>query len=72
MAQREALGGTLILGGGFAGAYVARLVGKRGAAIVSRENFMLYTPILWTVALFFRRDIAELGMLGHPKGLRDS
>ena len=22
----------------------------------------------WTVALFFRRDIAELGMLGHPRG----
>jgi NADH:quinone reductase (non-electrogenic) len=44
--QREALGGTLILGGGFAGSYVARLLGKRGATIVSRENFMLYTPIL--------------------------
>jgi NADH dehydrogenase len=25
----------------------------------------------WTVALFFRRDIAELGMLGHPEQLRD-
>lgn len=24
----------------------------------------------WTVALFFRRDIAELGSLGHPRGLR--
>jgi NADH dehydrogenase len=23
----------------------------------------------WTVALFFRRDIAELGQLGHPDGL---
>jgi NADH:ubiquinone reductase (H+-translocating) len=44
--QREARGGTLILGGGFAGSYVARLLGKRGATIVSRENFMLYTPIL--------------------------
>jgi NADH dehydrogenase len=43
---REAQGGTLILGGGFAGAYVARLLGKRGSTIVSRENFMLYTPIL--------------------------
>jgi hypothetical protein len=21
----------------------------------------------WTVALLFRRDIAELGQLGHPK-----
>ena len=35
-----------MLGGGFAGAYVARLLGKRGATIVSRENFMLYTPLL--------------------------
>jgi NADH:ubiquinone reductase (H+-translocating) len=46
MAEREARGGTLILGGGFAGAYVARLLGKRGATIVSHENFMLYTPLL--------------------------
>ena len=46
MQRREACGGTLILGGGFAGSYVARLLGKRGATIVSRENFMLYTPIL--------------------------
>ena len=23
----------------------------------------------WTVALFFRRDIVELGGLGHPRGL---
>jgi hypothetical protein len=23
----------------------------------------------WTVSLFFRRDIAELGMLGHPQRL---
>ncbi len=44
--RREARGGTLILGGGFAGSYVARLLGKRGATIVSRENFMLYTPLL--------------------------
>jgi NADH dehydrogenase len=43
---RDARGGVLILGGGFAGAYVARLLGERGATIVSRENFMLYTPLL--------------------------
>jgi NADH:ubiquinone reductase (H+-translocating) len=43
---RDARGGVLILGGGFAGAYVARLLGNRGATIVSRENFMLYTPLL--------------------------
>jgi NADH:ubiquinone reductase (H+-translocating) len=46
MAERDARGGTLILGGGFAGAYVARLLAARGATIVSRENFMLYTPML--------------------------
>ena len=44
--RRQAQGGTLILGGGFAGAYVARLLGRRAATIVSPENFMLYTPIL--------------------------
>jgi NADH dehydrogenase len=44
--EREARGGTLVLGGGFAGSYVARLLGKRGATIVSPENFMLYTPML--------------------------
>ncbi len=43
---REARGGTLIIGGGFAGAYVARLVGRRGATILSPDNFMLYTPLL--------------------------
>jgi NADH dehydrogenase len=46
VADREAAGGNLILGGGFAGGYVARLLGKRGATIVSPENFMLYTPML--------------------------
>jgi len=46
VAERTAQGGVLILGGGFAGAYVARLLGTRGATIVSRENFMLYTPLL--------------------------
>ena len=37
---------VLVLGGGFAGAYVARLVRDRRATIVSPENFMLYTPLL--------------------------
>ncbi|HZT53233.1 MAG TPA: hypothetical protein VE995_02510, partial [Gaiellaceae bacterium] len=46
MAAREARGGMLVLGGGFAGAYVARELGDRGATVVSRENFMLYTPLL--------------------------
>ena len=35
-----------MIGGGFAGAYVARLLGKRGATIVNPDNFMLYTPLL--------------------------
>ena len=46
MDVRAASGGTLVLGGGFAGSYVARLLGRRGATIVSLENFMLYTPML--------------------------
>jgi NADH:ubiquinone reductase (H+-translocating) len=44
--ERAARGGVLVIGGGFAGSYVARLLGRRGATIVSRENFMLYTPML--------------------------
>jgi NADH dehydrogenase len=44
--EREAKGGTLVLGGGFAGAYVARLLGKAGATVVNPENFMLFTPLL--------------------------
>jgi NADH:ubiquinone reductase (H+-translocating) len=43
---RQARGDVLVLGGGFAGAYVARELGTRGATIVSNENFMLYTPLL--------------------------
>ncbi|HEU4448760.1 MAG TPA: NAD(P)/FAD-dependent oxidoreductase [Gaiellaceae bacterium] len=46
MSERRARGGTLVVGGGFAGGYVARLLGRRGATIVSPENFMLYTPML--------------------------
>ena len=46
MDERHARGGVLVLGGGFAGGYVARLLGERGATIVSPENFMLYTPLL--------------------------
>ena len=44
--ERRARGGTLIAGGGFAGSVVARLLGGRGATIVSPENFMLFTPLL--------------------------
>ena len=46
MSARAARGGVLIAGGGFAGGYVARLLGRAGATIVSPENFMLYTPML--------------------------
>lgn len=46
MSLRQAKGGVLIAGGGFAGGYVARLLGRAGATIVSPENFMLYTPML--------------------------
>jgi NADH dehydrogenase len=46
MSDRQARGGTLVVGGGFAGGYVARCLGKRGATIVSPENSMLYTPLL--------------------------
>jgi NADH dehydrogenase len=41
---------TLILGGGFAGAHVARLLGEPGTAILSPESSMLYTPLLPEVA----------------------
>jgi NADH dehydrogenase FAD-containing subunit len=46
MVDLEARGGALIAGGGFAGSYVARKLGRRGATIVTRENFMLFTPML--------------------------
>jgi NADH:ubiquinone reductase (H+-translocating) len=42
----EARGGTLVLGGGFAGSYVAKLLKKQGATIVSPENFMLFASML--------------------------
>ena len=35
-----------MLGGGFAGSYVARGLGRSGATIVNPTNFMLYTPLL--------------------------
>jgi NADH:ubiquinone reductase (H+-translocating) len=46
--RRAAKGGMLILGGGFGGAHVARLL--PGATIVSAESSMLYTPLLPEVA----------------------
>ena len=44
--RRAARGGTLVIGGGFAGSYVARRLAKTGATIVNPTNYMLYTPLL--------------------------
>ena len=44
--DRVARGGTLILGGGFAGSYVARGLASAGATLINPTNFMLYTPLL--------------------------
>ena len=43
---QDARGGILILGGGFAGAWVARLLGRRGATVVNVENYMLFASLL--------------------------
>jgi 2-polyprenyl-6-methoxyphenol hydroxylase-like FAD-dependent oxidoreductase len=76
MADRDAKGGTLIVGGGYAGSYVARKLGRHGATIVSPRLYQLRLPgkrlrvvTDWTVALFFRRDITELGVLERPRSL---
>ena len=47
---RRARNGTLILGGGFGGAHVARLLGSAGATIVDPGGAMLFTPLLPEVA----------------------
>ncbi len=61
---RVARGGVLVLGGGFAGAYVARQLGRHGATIVNPTNFMLYTPLLPEAAA--RRRGAQPGHPGRP------
>jgi NADH:ubiquinone reductase (H+-translocating) len=43
---RRARGDVLVVGGGFGGATVARLLGQRGATIVNAQNSMLFTPML--------------------------
>jgi NADH dehydrogenase len=45
-AIRNARGGTLVLGGGYAGGWVTRLLGRAGATVVGPENFVLFTPLL--------------------------
>lgn len=46
METQLARGGTLIIGGGFAGASVARELGRRGCTIVTPEDELVYTPLL--------------------------
>ena len=52
---------------GFPGWFVTRTYHLYQLPLLSRK---LRVVIDWTTSLFFRRDIAELGMLGHPQGLR--
>ena len=53
---------------GFLGWFVTRTYHLYQLPLFSRK---LRVVTDWTVALFFRRDIAELGMLGHPTRLGD-
>jgi NADH dehydrogenase len=53
---------------GFLGWFVTRTYHLYQLPLLSRK---LRVVTDWTVSLFFRRDIAELSMLGHPRGLRD-
>jgi NADH:ubiquinone reductase (H+-translocating) len=48
--RRPARGRVLVVGGGFGGASVARLLGRRGATVVNAQNSMLFTPMLPEVA----------------------
>jgi NADH:ubiquinone reductase (H+-translocating) len=51
---------------GFLGWFVARTYHLYQLPLVSRKLRVVGD---WTVALFFRRDIVELSMLGHPRKL---
>ena len=53
---------------GFPGWFVTRTYHLYQLPLLSRK---LRVVTDWTVALLFRRDIAELGVLGHPKPLGD-
>jgi NADH dehydrogenase len=53
---------------GFLGWFVTRTYHLYQLPLLTRK---LRVVTDWTVSLFFRRDIAELGMLGHPTPLRD-
>ena len=63
---RAAKGGTLVLGGGFGGAHVARLLGSAGATIVDPAGALLFTPLLPEVAagaIEPRRALVPLRMM---------
>jgi NADH:quinone reductase (non-electrogenic) len=53
---------------GFPGWFITRSYHLYQLPLFSRK---LRVVVDWTVSLFFRRDIAELGMLGHPQRLGD-
>jgi NADH dehydrogenase len=53
---------------GFIGWFITRTYHLFQLPLVSRK---LRVIVDWTVALLFRRDIAELSMLGHPAPLAD-
>jgi NADH dehydrogenase len=53
---------------GFVGWFVTRSYHLYQLPLLSRK---LRVVADWTTSLFFRRDIAELSMLGHPKRLGD-
>ncbi len=54
---------------GFPGWFVTRTYHLYQLPLLSRKFRVV---IDWTVALFFRRDVAELSMLGHPARLEDT
>jgi NADH dehydrogenase len=60
---------TGVLLTGFPGWFVTRTYHLYQLPLLSRK---LRVVADWTVSLFFRRDIAELGMIGHPRRLGDA
>ncbi len=52
MERREARGGTLVLGGGFGGLQCARKLARKevDVLLVDRNNYHLFTPLLYQVA----------------------
>jgi NADH dehydrogenase len=53
---------------GFVGWWITRTYHLYQLPTVTRK---LRVVVDWTTSLFFRRDIAELGQLGHPERLGD-